>query len=50
MFSKIQLYGERCSGTNYLENLINLNFDIESTFDEAGDSKHCLILMMCICH
>jgi len=26
------IFGERCSGTNYLENLINLNFDIEITW------------------
>lgn len=25
------IYGERCSGTNYLENLMNLNFDIKLT-------------------
>ena len=29
--TKYAIYGERCSGTNYLENLINLNFDIEHT-------------------
>lgn len=26
---KVTIYGERCSGTNYLENLLILNFDIE---------------------
>ncbi len=26
------IYGERCSGTNYLENLINKNFDIQLTW------------------
>jgi hypothetical protein len=26
---KIQIYGERCSGTNYLQQLLCLNFDIE---------------------
>lgn len=28
----ITIYGERCSGTNYLEELINLNFDVEITW------------------
>ena len=30
---KITIYGERCSGTNYLENLLLLNFDIEITWN-----------------
>jgi len=29
MLKKVTIYGERCSGTNYLENLLLLNFDIE---------------------
>ena len=29
MITKIQIYGERCSGTNYLEELLLLNFDVE---------------------
>ena len=29
MISKIKIYGERCSGTNYLENLIEKNFNVE---------------------
>jgi hypothetical protein len=29
--SKYTIYGERCSGTNYLENLITINFEIEHT-------------------
>lgn len=29
MIKKVTIYGERCSGTNYLENLLLLNFDIE---------------------
>jgi len=29
--SKFTIYGERCSGTNYLENLITMNFEIEHT-------------------
>jgi len=28
MFKKYTIYGERCSGTNYLENIININFDV----------------------
>jgi hypothetical protein len=35
---RIVIYGERCSGTNYLENLINLNF-INKISDQYG-SKH----------
>jgi hypothetical protein len=26
MIKRVQIFGERCSGTNYLENLIKLNF------------------------
>jgi hypothetical protein len=29
MLRKVTIYGERCSGTNYLEELLLLNFDIE---------------------
>ena len=29
MLTRVQIYGERCSGTNYLEKLLLLNFDIE---------------------
>ena len=29
ILKKIQIYGERCSGTNYLEELLRLNFDVE---------------------
>lgn len=29
VIKKVQIFGERCSGTNYLENIINLNFDVE---------------------
>ena len=32
MLKKYTIYGERCSGTTYLEQLINLNFDIEITW------------------
>ena len=32
MISKVQIYGERCSGTNYLESLIKLNFNVEITW------------------
>ena len=30
---KVTIYGERCSGTNYLENLLMLNFDVEIVWD-----------------
>ena len=30
---KVQIYGERCSGTNYLEELLVLNFDVEIVWD-----------------
>lgn len=30
---KVTIYGERCSGTNYLEELLLINFDIELTWD-----------------
>lgn len=30
---KVTIYGERCSGTNYLEELLLNNFDIELTWD-----------------
>ena len=33
MCKKATIYGERCSGTTYLEELIDLNFDIEFTWD-----------------
>ncbi len=32
MITKVTIYGERCSGTNYLEELLLLNFDIEITW------------------
>ena len=32
MINKIVIYGERCSGTNYLEQLLLLNFNVEITF------------------
>ena len=32
MIEKFTIYGERCSGTNYLENLIKLNFDAQITW------------------
>ena len=31
MFRKYTIYGERCSGTNYLQNIINMNFDVNIT-------------------
>ena len=30
---KVTIYGERCSGTNYLEELLLLNFDVELVWD-----------------
>lgn len=31
--NKFIIYGERCSGTNYIEELITLNFNVELTWD-----------------
>ena len=33
MFKKYTIYGERCSGTNYLENIIDINFDVNITWE-----------------
>ena len=33
MFKKYTIYGERCSGTNYLENIININFDVNISWE-----------------
>ena len=33
MLKKYTIYGERCSGTNYLENIININFDAHLTWE-----------------
>ena len=33
MLNKYTIYGERCSGTNYLENIININFDVNITWN-----------------
>lgn len=33
MLTKVTIYGERCSGTNYLEQLLKTNFDIEIVFN-----------------
>tara|TARA_B100000886_G_scaffold339800_1_gene306425 strand:+ start:5772 stop:9152 length:3381 start_codon:yes stop_codon:yes gene_type:complete len=30
---KYTIYGERCTGTNYLENIINMNFDVNITWE-----------------
>lgn len=38
MIKYFTIYGERCSGTNYLENLIKQNFDIEITWKHGN--KH----------
>ena len=31
--NKYTIYGERCSGTTYLENIINMNFDANITYE-----------------
>jgi hypothetical protein len=31
--NKVQIYGERCSGTNYLQELITNNFDVKITWE-----------------
>lgn len=51
---KFTIYGERCSGTNYLENLILANFDVEITwqygwkhffgFNDLSNSDDCLFV------
>ena len=33
MIKKVTIYGERCSGTNYLEELLVNNFDVEIVWD-----------------
>jgi hypothetical protein len=33
MIKKYTIYGERCSGTTYLENIININFDVQITWE-----------------
>ena len=33
MTVKVTIYGERCSGTTYLEELLRLNFNVEITWD-----------------
>lgn len=33
MLKKYTIYGERCSGTNYLKNIMNLNFNIKLTHE-----------------
>jgi hypothetical protein len=33
MIDKVTIYGERCSGTNYLEELIKTNFDVTITWE-----------------
>jgi hypothetical protein len=35
MIQKVTIYGERCTGTNYLENLLNANFDITITWEHG---------------
>lgn len=33
MIKKYTIYGERCSGTNYLENIMNINFNVKITWE-----------------
>ncbi len=33
MLKKFTIYGERCSGTNYLEGIIQMNFDVDITWE-----------------
>ena len=33
MLNKFTIYGERCSGTTYLEQIINLNFKADITWE-----------------
>jgi hypothetical protein len=40
MIKKIKIYGERCSGTNYLLKLLNENFDVELTNELYPGHKH----------
>ena len=54
MLKKITIYGERCSGTNYLEEILLLNFDVEIVwsygwkhffgFDDLNDSNDVLFI------
>ena len=40
MITKFKIYGERCSGTNYLHNLMLQNFDIEANQCDQLGFKH----------
>ena len=33
MLKKYTIYGERCTGTNYLQNVVDINFDVDITWD-----------------
>jgi hypothetical protein len=33
MLKKYTIYGERCSGTNYLQNIMSFNFDVKITWE-----------------
>ncbi len=41
VLTKIQIYGERCSGTNYLEDVITKNFNVDITWEYGW--KHFLV-------
>jgi len=40
MIQKVKIYGERCSGTNFLMNLIHKNFDVDLLSSFEIDHKH----------
>ena len=40
-FDKFAIFGERCSGTNYLEHVITTNFDIKYTSDMCNKHFFC---------
>lgn len=44
MITKCTIYGERCSGTNYLQNIITENFDVTITWEYGW--KHFLDFKM----
>ena len=33
MLKKYTIYGERCSGTNYLQYIMSINFDVKITWE-----------------
>ena len=43
MLKKYTIYGERCSGTSYLQNIMDINFDIQLSWEYGW--KHFLDFM-----